>query len=92
MKDLLNCKDLYDPIEGDNAKPDDMSDVDWKTLKKKKLSVSSQWVDISLYNHVSKETDPHTLWKNLENMYETKNAQTKIFLMWKLMNLKLKEG
>ena len=48
--------------------------------------------DISFYNHVAKETDPHTLWKNLENMYETKNAQTKIFLMQKLMNLKLKEG
>ena len=49
-------------------------------------------MDISLYNHVSKETDPHTLWKNLENMYETKNAQAKIVLIWKMMNLKLKEG
>ena len=27
----------------------------------------------------------------IENMYETKNAQAKIFLMRKLMNLKLKE-
>ena len=49
-------------------------------------------MDISLYNHVAKETDPYTLWKTLESMYETKNAQAKIFLMWKLMNLKLKEG
>ena len=37
MEDLLNCKDLYDPIEGDNAKPDDMPDLDWKKLKKKAL-------------------------------------------------------
>ena len=37
MKDLLNCKDLYDPIEGDNAKPNVMSYVDWKKLKKKTL-------------------------------------------------------
>ena len=44
-------------------------------------------MDISLYNHIAKETDPHTLWKDLENMYETK-----IFLMRKLMSLKLKEG
>ena len=51
-----------------------------------------QWVDISLYNHVSKETNPQTLWKNWESMYKTKNAQAKIFLMRKLMNLKLKEG
>ena len=28
MEDLLNCKDLYDPIEGDNVKSSDMSDAD----------------------------------------------------------------
>ena len=92
MEDLLNFKDLYDPIEGDNAKSSDTSDVDWKKLKKKTLGAIRQWVDISLYNHVAKETDPHTLWKNLENTYETKNAQANIFLIRKLMNLKLKEG
>ena len=37
MEDLLNCKDLYDPIEGDNAKSSDMSDDDRKKLKKKTL-------------------------------------------------------
>ena len=30
-------------------------------------------MDINLYNHVAEETYPHTLWKNLENMYKTKN-------------------
>ena len=30
MEDLLNCKDLYDPIGGDNAKSSDMSGVGWK--------------------------------------------------------------
>ena len=74
IEDLLNCKDLYDPIEEYNAKSSDMSDADWKKLKKKTLGAIRQWVDISLYNHVAKETDPHTLWKNLESMYETKNA------------------
>ena len=92
MEDLLNCKDLYDPIEGDSAKSSDMLDIDWKKLKKKTLGVIRQWVNISLYNYVAKEIDPHTLWKNWENMYETKNTQAKIFLMQKLMNLKLKEG
>ena len=42
MEDLLNCKDLYDPIEGDNVKPSDMSDADWKKLKKKILGVIHQ--------------------------------------------------
>ena len=92
MEDPLNCEDLYDPIKGDNAKSSDMLDADWKKLKKKTLDVIRQWVDISLYNHVAKETNPHTLWNNLENMYETKKEQAKLFLMRKLMNLKLKEG
>ena len=61
IEDLLNCKDLYDPIEGDNIKSSDMLDVDWKKLKKKTLGIIRQWVDIILYNHVAKETSPHTL-------------------------------
>ena len=61
IEDLLNCKDLYDPIEGDNIKSSDMLDVDWKKLKKKTLGIIRQWVDIILYNHVAKETCPHTL-------------------------------
>ena len=35
IEDLLNCKDLYDLIEGDNAKSSDMSNPNWKKLKKK---------------------------------------------------------
>ena len=27
MEDLLNCKHLYDPIEGDNAKPSEIPDA-----------------------------------------------------------------
>ena len=74
MEDLLNCKDLYDPIKGDNVKSSDMSNADWKKLKKKTLGAIRQWVDINLYEHVVKETYPHTLWKNLKNMYETEHT------------------
>ena len=61
----------------DNVKSSDMLDAVWKRLKKKTLGVIRQLVDIILYNHVAKDTYPHTFWKNLENMYETKNAQAK---------------
>ena len=37
MEDLINCKDLYDYVEGDNVKLSDMSYADWKKLKKKIL-------------------------------------------------------
>ena len=83
---------FYDPTERDNAKPSDMPDVDWKKLKNKTLCVIHHWVDISVYNHVSKEKDPHTLWKDWENIYEMNNTQVKILLMSKLKNLKFKEG
>ena len=39
MEDLLNCKDLYNHIEGDNVKSSDTSDANWKKLKKKTLGV-----------------------------------------------------
>ena len=42
IKDLLNCNDLYDSSEGDNAKSSDMSNADWKKLKQKTLGVIRQ--------------------------------------------------
>ena len=39
MEDLLDFKDLYDPIERDNARPVDMPNADWKKLKKRTLGV-----------------------------------------------------
>ena len=79
MDDILNCKDLYDLIEGDNAKPYDMSYADWKKLKKKTLGVIRQWVDINLYNHISKETNPHSL-EELGKHVRDKECTSKDFL------------
>lgn len=92
MEDYLHCKDLYDPIEGDDAKPDDMKDRQWDKLKKQTLGTIRQWIDASLYNHVRNEKDPQVLWKKLEGMYEATNAQGKVFMIRKVMNLKLSEG
>ena len=50
MKDLLNCKDLYDLIKGDNAKSSDMLDVDWKKLKRKYwVPFASGWTSVSTF-------------------------------------------
>ena len=35
MEDFLCCKDLYALLEGDNVKPKDMSDREWKKLNRK---------------------------------------------------------
>ena len=101
MEDMLFCKDLYDPLEtvtnSDGSvikpsKPDKMDEKDWVKLKRKTLGTIRQWVDISIFNHVSQESDPYDLWKKLEGLYERKTAHNKASLIKRLVNLKLKGG
>ena len=44
MEDVLYCKDLHDPIEGDSTKPSDMSDRDWEKLNRKTIGCIRQQV------------------------------------------------
>ncbi|KAM1574388.1 hypothetical protein ACFX1Z_043726 [Malus domestica] len=37
MEDILYCKDLHEPIEGDAAKPESMSDAEWKKMNRKNI-------------------------------------------------------
>ncbi|KAA8524670.1 hypothetical protein F0562_011093 [Nyssa sinensis] len=92
MEDILYCKDLYEPIEGDTAKPKDMDDEKWKRLHRKTIGHIRQWLDDSVFSHVSNETDAQVLWKKLEARYEQKMATNKAFLIRKLINMKFKEG
>ena len=32
MEDILYCKDLYAPIDGDKSKPKDMLEAEWKIM------------------------------------------------------------
>ncbi|KAA8532467.1 hypothetical protein F0562_032500 [Nyssa sinensis] len=92
MEDILYCKDLYEPIEGDTAKPKDMDAEKWKRLHRKTIGNIIQWLDDSVFSHVSNETDAQVLWKTLEARYEQKTATNKAFLIRKLVNMKFKEG
>ncbi|KAA8515916.1 hypothetical protein F0562_019095 [Nyssa sinensis] len=92
MEDILYCKDLYEPIEGDTAKPKDMDDEKWKRLHRKTIGHIRQWLDDSVFSHVSNETDAQVLWKKLEARYEQKTATNKAFLIRKLVNMKFKKG
>ena len=92
MEDVLYCKDLHDPIEGDSAKPSDMLDRDWEKLNRKTIRCIRQCIDVSVFHHVSQETNAEVLWEKLRSFYERKIAQNKAFIARKLVNLKLKEG
>ena len=92
MEDILYCKDLYAPIDGDKSKPKDMSEAEWKIMHRKTVALIRQWVDQSVFHHVSQETNATELWKKLESMYERKTAQNKATLIRRLVNLKYKNG
>ncbi|KAA8529366.1 hypothetical protein F0562_033835 [Nyssa sinensis] len=92
MEDILYSKDLYEPIEGDTAKPKNMDAEKWKRLHRKIIGNIRQWLDDSAFSHVSNETDAHVLWKKLEARYEQKTSTNKAFLIRKLVNMKFKEG
>ena len=61
MEDLLFCKDLYGPIEGDSGKPEGMKDDEWNRLNRKAVGVIRQWIDDSVFHHVATETSAHDL-------------------------------
>ena len=86
MEDVLYCKDLHEPIEGDSLKPSDMSDRDWEKLNRKTIGCIRQCIDVSVFHHVSQETNVEALWEKLRSLYERKTA----FIARKLVNLKLK--
>ena len=92
MEDMLYSKDLYDPIEGDTAKPADKSDADWKKMNRKAVALIRQWLDLSVYPHVETEIDANKMWEKLKELYERKNVQNKAFLIRKLVNMKYKDG
>ena len=61
-------------------------------MHKKAIGHIMQWVDNSIFHHVSDETNANTLWKKLEARYEKKTSVNKTFLIRKFVNMKFKEG
>nr|KYP59117.1 Retrovirus-related Pol polyprotein from transposon TNT 1-94 [Cajanus cajan] len=92
MEDLLFCRDLYDPIEANGTKPANKSKEDWKKANRKTIGMIRQWIDQRIYHHVSSETNAFNLCKKLSELFESKNAQNKVFHIRKLVNLKYKDG
>ena len=92
MEDMLYSKDLYDPVEGDKYRPADKSEVEWNIMNRKVVALIRQWLDLSVYPHVDKETNAQSMWQKLADLYERKNVQNKAYLIRKLVNMKYKEG
>lgn len=45
MKDLNHCKDMYEPILGDNTKPKGISFVVWEKMHRKTIGYIRSWIN-----------------------------------------------
>ncbi|PKI48982.1 hypothetical protein CRG98_030569, partial [Punica granatum] len=86
------CRDLYDPIEGDSAKPKDKDDKAWERTNRRTIGLIQQWIDNSSNHHVAQETNAKALWDKLINLYARKTLQNKAFLVKKLIHLRYQNG
>ena len=60
MEDILYCKELFDPIECRGYKSVTTTDDEWKKLNRETIGHIRQWVDQSVFHHVTKEVDAYS--------------------------------
>ena len=79
MEDFLYCIDLFEFIKFDSTKPARKSNDDWEKMHMKAVGIIRQWVDTSVFHHISIEVDAYNQLKKLEKFYERKTTQNKNF-------------
>ena len=55
MLDLLYCKDLFLPLLGDESKPKEMSEGEWKILHRKTVGYIRRFLDHNIFHHFANE-------------------------------------
>lgn len=66
---MLYNKNLYDPIEGDTTQPKDKGDAEWKKMNRKIVTLTGQWLVLSVYPHDT-EKNAQKMWKKLDDPYQ----------------------
>ena len=91
MEDILYCKDLYEPILNEQ-KPEKYNDQQWQVLHRKAVGMIRQYIDHSVIQDVSDETDALQLWKKLDSTFARQTGVNKASLMRRLVKLQYKDG
>jgi cell division cycle protein 20 (cofactor of APC complex) len=73
-------------------KPDNKTDDQWTLLHRQVCGYIRQWVDDNVLNHISGEKHAKSLWDKLEQLYAKKTGNNKMYLIKKMLSLKLQEG
>ena len=73
-------KDLYEPILRENI-PSGVVAKEGEILNRKVVGTITQFVDLSVLQHIANEHNAFKLWKKLSDMYEQNNAMSKASLI-----------
>lgn len=74
-----------------NGKPESMKEEDWRIIDKKVLGIIRLTLSRNVFDHVANEKTTIGLMKTLSDIYE-KPYFNKLYLVTKLMDLKMVEG
>jgi hypothetical protein len=91
MQDYLIVRSYIDPIEHDTAPMTYKPEV-WVKLDRVPCATIRMHLSESVYFTVQACTTASALWKMLSDTYEKKVATKKIYLIWRLYNLQMKES
>jgi len=90
IEDYLYQKKLYLPLTG--QKPTDMEQAEWDLLDRQTLGVIRLTLAKNVAFNIMNEKTTVDLMKALSNMYEKPSAANKVYLIRRLVNLKMGEG
>ena len=90
IEDYLYQKKLYLPLTG--QKPTDMEQAEWDLLDRQTLGVIRLTLAKNVAFNIMNENTTVDLMKALSNMYEKPSAANKVYLIRRLVNLKMGEG
>ena len=91
MQDYLIVKGQIDPIENEVA-PKIYKANEWQKLDRIVRATIQMHLSESVYFTVQSWSTAFELWKTLSNTYEKKVPATKIYLIWRLYNLRMKDS
>ena len=69
-----------------------MSQEDWEDMDMMTRSTIMLSLSKDVYYNVNGTTTNYELWQKLSNVYEQKSAASQIYWLWKLVELRMKEG
>ena len=91
MQDYLIVKGQIDPIENENP-PEAYKANEWLKLDRIVHATIKMHLSESVYFRMQSCSTTFELWKTLSDTYEKKVAATKMYLIRRLYNLRMKES